>query len=90
MNQITNPEEIKQLQGTLQEISDAMLKISSHQEHIKEIKLNALETHKDKITAKQLNKLAKTFFKSNYRQEVQEAEEFQILYETITGEKVDE
>lgn len=90
MNLITNKDEIKQLQGTLQEIADAMLQISSHQQHIKDIKQNALETHKDKLTSKTLNKLAKTFYKDNYHQEVADAEEFQILYETITGAKVDE
>ena len=85
MNLISNKDEIKKLLGTSQEIADAMLQISSHQEQIKEIKIDALETFKDKITAKQLNRLAKTYFKSNYHQEVQEAEEFQVLYETITG-----
>ncbi len=90
MNLISNKDEIKQLQGTLQEISDAMLQISSHQEHIKEIKLNALETHKDKITAKQLNKLAKTFYKSNFKQEVEAHEEFEYLYQTIMGVESDE
>lgn len=90
MNLISNKDEIKQLQGTLQEIADAMLQISSHQEHIKEIKANALEIHKDKLTAKQLNKLSKTFYKQNYNQEVADAEEFQILYEAIAGVKSDE
>ena len=85
MNQITNPNEIKQMQGVLQEIADAMLQISAHQEQIKEIKIDALETFKDKITAKQLNKLAKTFYKDNYNQEVADAEEFQYLFETILG-----
>ena len=90
MNLISNKDEIKQLQGTLQEIADAMLQISSHQEQIKEIKANALENHKDKLTAKQLNRLAKTFYKQNYSQEVADAEEFQILYETIAGVTSDE
>lgn len=89
MNLITNKDEIKKLLGTLQEIADAMLQISSHQERIKEIKANALEQHKDKLTAKSLNKLAKIFYKDNYHQEVADAEEFQILYETLTGLKLD-
>lgn len=90
MNLISNKDEIKQLQGTLQEIADAMLQISSHQERIKEIKANALENHKDKLTAKQLNRLAKTYFKSNYSEVIQDAEQFQYLYETIVGIKDNE
>lgn len=90
MNIISNPVEIKELQGVLQEISDALTRMDGEKSLIKEIKITALENHKDKITAKQLNKLSKTFHKNNYSQEVQDNEEFQLLFETITGTKLDE
>ena len=90
MNIISNKEEVKQLHGALQEISDAMLRMDAEKSLIKEIKATVLEEHKDKVNAKQLNKLAKTFYKQNYSEEVQTHEEFTILYETIAGVKSNE
>jgi hypothetical protein len=87
---ISNPDEIKDIQGALKEISDSMTRISAEQDLIKEIKATLREEHKDKLTAKQINKLAKTYHKQNYKSEVQEHETFTYLYETISGEKIDE
>ena len=84
MNLISNKEEIKQLQGALEEISNAMLRMDAEKELIKEIKATVIEEHKDKLTMKILNKLAKTYYKDNYSEEVSSHEEFSILYETIT------
>lgn len=90
MNLISNPIEIKELQGALQEISDAMLRIDAEKDLIKEIKATVIENHKDKLTMKQLNKLVKVFYKDNYNTEVQEHQEFEVLYETITKQTTNE
>jgi hypothetical protein len=87
MNLISNPQEVKELQGALQEISDAMLRMDAEKELIKEIKSTVIENHKDKLTMKQLNKVVKAFYKDNFNTEVQEHQEFEVLYETITKQK---
>ena len=85
MNLISNPIEVKELQGALQEISDALTRMDAEKDLIKEIKTTVIENHKDKLTMKQLNQLAKTFYKSNFKQEVEAHEEFEYLYEAILG-----
>lgn len=85
--QISNPEEIKKIKGALSEISNALIQIQAHKDHIKSIKDNLAEEHKDKLSKKQINKLAKTFHNQTFQEEIAEHEEFEYLYETITQEK---
>lgn len=80
---ISNPEDIKKIQSALKEISDELTLISAHRDHIKAIKEVLLEEFKDKLNAKQINKLAKTYHRQTFDQEVAENEEFAYLYETI-------
>lgn len=87
---ISNPEEKKQISKALQEISDSMTRIASERDLIKEIKVTLLEDHKDKLTSKQINKLAKTFHNQSFRKENAEFDEFLYLYETVTGEKLED
>lgn len=86
----TNPADIKKINGALEEIANSMVRIEGERTLIKEIKADILEEFKDKLTAKSLNKLAKTFYKDNYVEEVDAHDEFSYLYETLTGTKVDE
>lgn len=86
----SNPADIKKINGALEEISNAMVRMDAEKSLVKEIKLTVLEEFKDKLTAKSLNKLAKTFYKDNYVEEVADAEEFSYLYEVITGINTDE
>lgn len=83
--QISNPEEIKKIKNALSEISNAMIQIQAQRDHIKAIKDVLAEEHKDKLSKKQINKLAKTYHANTFSQEVAEHEEFEYLYETITN-----
>lgn len=87
---ITNPEELKKIKSVLKDTSDSFTRIEGERAFIKEA-INALyEEHKDKgITKKQFNKMAKTFHRGNFKNEVEQAEEFEILYTNITGEKLE-
>lgn len=87
---ITNPEEKKQISKALQEISNSLSRISSERSLIKETKDLLLEEHKDKLTMKQINKLAKTYHHQSFKKENAEFDEFLYLYETVTGEKLDD
>lgn len=87
---ISNPEEKKAIKSALSEISDSMTRISAEQDLIKDIKLTLFEDHKDKLSKKQINKMAKTFHKQSFKQENAEFDEFLYLYESITGEKLEE
>lgn len=87
---ISNPEQKKQIKDALQEISDAMVRMDGEKSLIKEIKDNLFDEHKDKLTKKQINKLAKTFYKQSFKTEVQENEYFEVLYQSITNEKADD
>lgn len=82
--QISNPAEIKKIKDALSEISNEMIQIQAHKSQIKAIKDVLAEEHKDKLTMKQINKLAKTYHANTFSQEVAEHEEFEYLYETIT------
>lgn len=86
----SNPEDIKKINGALEEISNAMVRADAEKSLIKEIKSTILEEFKDKLTAKSLNKLVKAFYKDNYLEEVADAEEFSYLYEVITGININE
>lgn len=85
----SNPEDIKKVNGALGEISNAMLRMDAEKNLIKEIKTDILEQFKDKLTAKSLNKLAKTYYKDNFNEKVDANDEFEYLYEVITSTKVD-
>ncbi len=87
---ISNPEQKQQIKRALQEISDSMTRIASERDLIKDIKTNLLEDAKDKLTMKQINKLAKTFHKGSFKQENEEFDEFLYLYEAITDEKLED
>jgi hypothetical protein len=88
---ITNPEELKKIKGALQEISDSKTRIEGERDFIKDVITALYEEHKDKgITKKQLNKMATVYHRRNFKSEVTSAEEFEILYSNITGEKADE
>lgn len=90
MNLISNPEQKKQIKNALDEISHSLTRIASEQDLIKEIKQNIFEEFKDLLTKKQINKMSKVYHKDNFRTEVQEAEDFSSLFESITGQKAED
>jgi hypothetical protein len=86
---ISNPQEIKEIRGALQEISDAMTRMDAEKDLIKDIKATLFEEHKDKLTKKDINKLAKTFHKASFQVESAEFDKFSYLYQTVTRENED-
>ena len=86
---ITNPADQEKIKKALQEISDSKTRQAGESALIKSIVTELLEQFKDKLTRKQINKMARVFHKHSFQKEVGEAEEFQILYENIIGEKAE-
>jgi len=83
MNYALTPEQKKDLQGAIQEISNSMLRTEAERDLIREIvkeKSDALQ-----IPKKVISKIAKTYHKQNLAQEVADHEDFVELYEKITA-----
>ena len=83
MNYALTPEQKKDLQGAIQEISNSMLRTEAERDLIREIvkeKSDALQ-----IPKKVISKIAKTYHKQNLAQEVADHEDFVELYEKITS-----
>lgn len=80
---ISNPADIKQIKDALKEISNQLTMQEAIRDQIKSIKAKLLEDQADKLTSKQLNKLARTYHKENFEESIAENEEFAYLYETI-------
>jgi hypothetical protein len=87
---VSNPEQQKRIKGALEEISNSLARIEAEREMIKNEKADLFDEFKETLTKKQINRMAKVYHKRNYKQEVQEAEDFSYLYESVTGEKIDD
>jgi intein-encoded DNA endonuclease-like protein len=83
MNYALTPEQKKDLQGAIQEISNSMLRSEAERDLIKEIVKEQSDTLQ--IPKKVISKIAKTFHKQNLAQEVADHEDFVELYEKITA-----
>jgi hypothetical protein len=77
------PEQKKELQGAVQEISNSMTRTEAERDLIKEIVKE--QSDKLQIPKKVISKIAKTFHKQNLAQEVADHEEFVELYEKVTA-----
>lgn len=82
MNYALTPEQKKDLQGAIQEISNSMLRSEAERDLIKEIVKEQSDTLQ--IPKKVISKIAKTFHRQNLAQEVADHEDFVELYEKIT------
>ena len=67
--------------GVIREISNAMIRIDSEREFIKEALADASEKYQ--LKKKFLSKLAKTYHKQSYQKEREDIDTFTDLYETI-------
>jgi len=79
----SNPADKKTIRDALQEISNAMTRIEGERDYIKE----SIKTITDRypvISKKVFRKMIKVYHAQTYTQEVEEHEEFENLYETIT------
>lgn len=77
------PEQKKELQNAVQEISNSMTRTEAERDLIKEIVKE--QSDQLQIPKKVISKIAKTFHKQNLAQEVADHEEFVELYEKVTS-----
>jgi hypothetical protein len=83
MNYALTPEQKKDLQGAIQEISNSMIRTEAERDLIREIVKEQSDTLQ--IPKKVISKIAKTYHKQNIAQEVADHEDFVELYEKITS-----
>ena len=83
MNYALTPEQKKELQGAIQEISNSMVRTEAERDLIKEIVKEQSDTLQ--IPKKIISKIAKTYHRQNLHQEVADHEDFVELYEKITA-----
>ena len=81
MNYALTPEQKKELQGAIQEISNSMLRSEAERDLVKEIVKE--QSDKLQIPKKVISKIAKTFHKQNLAQAVAEHNELESLFEAI-------
>ena len=84
---ISSPTDRKKIKDALQEISNSMTRIESERDLIKEIKADLSEEFKDQLSKKQIARMARVYHKQNFQEEVAQHEQFEMLYEEITGQK---
>jgi hypothetical protein len=77
-----SPEQKKELQGAVREISASMTRTEAERDLIREIVKD--QSAKHSIPKKIINKIAKTYHKQNLTQEIDDHEEFVELYDSIT------
>ena len=80
----SDPQARKSIKKVLDEISNSMTRIEAERDLIKETIDDVCE--EVKLSKKTFRKLARTYHKKNFSKEVAENEEFETMYETITGE----
>lgn len=79
----TDPKKLEQLKAMIAEMTHSLSRIDGEKEQMKEIAEAASETFG--VEKKMVNKIARTMYKANYASLQQENEEFEQLYESITG-----
>ena len=84
----SNPKDKQEIVQVLRNVSDSMTRIAGEKEAIKEWLDEASEKYE--IPKKTLNKLAQAMHKENLREIVNEVEDLQALYESLTGKAVEE
>ena len=77
-----SPEQKKELQGAVREISASMLRSEAERDLIREIVKDQSQKHN--ISKKIITKIAKTYHKQNLTQEIAEHEEFVEMYDSVT------
>lgn len=78
-------DDLKAIKDSLSEISNEMTIIDQHKQAIKDIKDAMYDAHK--IPKKVLNRMAKTYHKQSFQEEVAEDNEFEALYQSMTETK---
>jgi S-adenosylmethionine synthetase len=83
-NLINSPEAKKRFNNKLSEISASFTRVEAERDLVKTIVSDLAEEFQ--IDKKIVNLLARTYHKSDFKEKVAEKTEFEIIYETITGE----
>jgi hypothetical protein len=79
----SNPADRKTIRDALQEISNSMTRIEAERDYIKE-SIKEITDKYPVISKKVFRKMIKVYHAQTFSQEVEEHEEFENLYETIT------
>lgn len=79
----SSPADRKKIMDAMVEISASMTRVEGEKDLQKQAV--ALLVEEFKLPKKYLNKMARAYHKNSYSNEVHDAENFQQLYETITG-----
>ena len=80
----SDPAERKAIKKCMDELSASMARTEGEREFIKEAINNICEEYE--MSKKTFRKLAKVYHKQNFSREVAENEEFETMYEQLTGE----
>lgn len=75
-------DDLKSIKDSLKEISNEMSIMDQHKQAIKDIKDALYDAHK--IPKKVINRMAKTYHKQSFQEEVTEDNEFEALYVGLT------
>lgn len=86
MSNLNDPAVRKAIKDCLSEISASLTRIEGERDLIKEATKNICEQHE--LSKKTFRRLAKTYHKQNFSKEVAEHEEYETMYEQLTGETV--
>lgn len=84
MNLPSSPEDRKQILQVLQEISNSMTRAEAERDYIKEAVKDVCTKYE--LPKKEFRKMARVYHKQNFTEEVQSADTFQTMYETLTGQ----
>lgn len=84
MNLPQDPEQRKAIRKVLDELSNCMTRIEGERDYISETIKKLSEEYE--INKKVLRRMAKTYHKQNFSKEIAENEEFETMYEQVTGE----
>jgi len=79
----SNPKDRKAIYDCMKEISNSMARIEAERDLIKTAINDICE--EQNLSKKTFRRMAKVYHKQNFKQEIQEQEEFEKLYETITN-----
>ena len=73
----------KKIYDALKSISNSYTRIEAERDYVKEVLKNLYDDYK--IPKKTLSKLASTYHKQNFTEEVALNEEFELIYQTVTN-----
>ena len=79
----SNPADRKEILDCMKEISNSMTRMEGEREFIREAIKDICE--KQELSKKTFRRMAKVYHKQNYNKEIEEHEEFESMYETITN-----